>query len=212
MRSTRISVVHFAIGLATAAAATLSASAAVADDDRGAGPSVVTVAFGAGLNTAQPGNTANHHVLPETIRVSQGDIVNFVVAGLHVIRVYDNGVRLRDVKTQLPDECEVNPLPPAPVPPQCTFGTPVPVIPEYSLGVFYRGINPLVAPNPPPPPFAAASTAVNRVESVQFSTPGRYLVICAVLPHFNDGMTAIVEVRPHGGNSGGGGHNGHDHD
>jgi plastocyanin len=210
MRSAKIHGIQFAFGVATAAALLLPATNAVADDDHG-GPGIVSVAFGAGLNTAQPGNPANHHVLPDTIRVSQGDVVNFVVAGLHVIRVYGNGVRLRDVKLGIPDECEVNPLPPATFPPQCSFGVvggPVPIIPAANLAVFYQGINPTVAPTPPPPPFATPSNAVNRVESVQFSTPGRYLVICAVLPHFNDGMTAIIEVRPRGNGNGGG----HDHD
>jgi hypothetical protein len=84
------------------------------DDDRDR--KVVTVAFGAGLNTAQPGNKENHHVLPNVIRVQAGDVVNFVVSGLHVIRVYDRGVLLSDVKAQIPDECEVNPTPPAEFP------------------------------------------------------------------------------------------------
>jgi plastocyanin len=212
MRSAKSPVALLAFGVAAAAAFTLPAATAAADDDRG-GPGIVSVAFGAGLNTAQPGNPANHHVLPSTIRVSQGDVVNFVVAGLHVIRVYGNGVRLRDVKLQIPDECEVNPLPPATFPTQCFFNVPgpAPVIPAAGLAVFYQGINPLATPTTPPPPFATPSIAVNRVESVQFDKPGRYLVICAVLPHFNDGMTAIVEVRSRGGNGHGGG-NGHDHD
>jgi hypothetical protein len=33
---------------------------------------------------------------------------------------------------------------------------------------------------------------------VSFLNPGRYLVICAVLEHFNDGMYAIVEVSDRG--------------
>jgi plastocyanin len=205
----RLGFAQIACGVA-AAALLLPIKNVLADDERGDGPGIVSVAFGAGLNTAQPGNPANHHVLPATIRVSQGDVVNFVVSGLHVIRVYGNGVRLRDVKLQIPDECEVNPLPPATFPPQCSFGVtgPVPIIPAAAgQAVFYQGINPTVAPNPAPPAFATASNAVNRVEAVQFQTPGRYLVICAVLPHFNDGMTAIVEVRPRGGNGGGNGHN-----
>ncbi|MGH8175678.1 MAG: hypothetical protein ACREV5_05390 [Steroidobacter sp.] len=155
---------------------------------------VVTVAFGAGLNTAQPGNTDNHHVLPNTIRVRAGDVVNFVVAGLHVIRVYDRGVRLSDVKSVIPDECETNPLPPATFPPNCFTETPVPVIPPLGLDVYYEGLNSL-GPPPPAPPFAPISLAQNRVEPVAFLNPGRYLVICAVLPHFNDQMYAWVEVR-----------------
>lgn len=161
---------------------------------------VVTVAFGAGLNTAQPGNSANHHVLPKLIRVQAGDVVNFVVSGLHVIRVYDRGVKLSDVKAQIPDECEVNPAPPAEFPANCFTDGPVPVIPQLGLDVFYEGLN-SIGPPPPVPPFAPVSLAQNRVEGISFANPGRYLVICAVLEHFNDGMYAVVEVV--GGNSDG---------
>ncbi|HEY8519527.1 MAG TPA: hypothetical protein VIN61_05565 [Gammaproteobacteria bacterium] len=184
--------------------AALGASAAVAvpanaQDDDTRGRRIVDVAFGAGLNTAQPGNELNHHVIPQTIRVRVGDVVNFVVSGLHVVRVYADGVSLQDLRTQIPDECEVNPTPPDEFPEQCGFDTgfPVPVIPPFeTLEVYYEGINPLAPPpEPPPPPFAQPSAAVNRVEAVSFLEPGRYLVICAVLEHFNDGMWAWVEVR-----------------
>ena len=188
---------------AIAASCTLSAYAD--DRDEGPDPRVVTVAFGAGLNTAQPGNPANHHVIPETIRVRVGDIVNFTVSGLHLIRVYGNGVTLSQVKLEIPDECEVNPLPPATFPPQCG-APPVPLVSAGALSVYYNGINPLTIPQPGPP-FALASAAVNRVEPISFLAPGRYLVICAVLPHFNDKMYAWVEVRPRGaGGSSSGGH------
>jgi plastocyanin len=163
------------------------------DADRGR--NIVTVAFGAGMNTAQPGNEQNHHILPKVIRVRAGDVVNFVVSGLHVIRVYDNGVQLKDVKAQIPDECEVNPTPPAEFPDNCfTDAGPVPVIPPLGLDVLYQGLN-SIGPPPQVPPFAPVSLAQNRVEAVSFLKPGRYLVICAVLEHFNDGMYAIVEVR-----------------
>ena len=156
----------------------------------------MTVGFGAGLNTAQPGNPANHHVIPDTIRVNVGDVVNFSVAGFHILRVYGNGVKLSEVKAEIPDECEVNPLPPATFPPQCG-APPVPVVSPGALSVYYEGINGLVSPQPGPP-FAQPSPATNRVEPVSFLAPGRYLVICAVLPHFNDKMYAWVEVRPRG--------------
>ena len=184
-----------------AVATGLTLSAAYADDrDEGPDRRVVTVAFGAGLNTAQPGNPANHHVIPEAIRVRVGDIVSFNVSGLHYIRVYGNGVKLDQVKLEIPDECEVNPLPPATFAPQCG-APPVPLVSAGALSVYYNGINPLVVPQPGPP-FALASAATNRVEPVAFLAPGRYLVICAVLPHFNDKMYAWIEVRP-GGNGGG---------
>ena len=159
-----------------------------------------------GRNTAQPGNSANHHVIPDTIRVRTGDVVNFTVAGLHVIRVYAAGVALGDVKAQVPDECEVNPVPPATFPTQCAFSAPVPVIPAFGLGVFYEGINPLATP-PAVPPFAQASATLNRVETVTFPEPGKYLVICAVLEHFNDKMYAVIEVRGGGDDN----DNGHHH-
>jgi hypothetical protein len=192
------------LALATAAAAS---SYANADERNGQGQAqperrIVTVGFGAGLNTAQPGNPANHHIIPDTIRINVGDIVNFTVAGLHYIRVYGNGVRLSDVKAPIPDECEVNPVPPATFPPQCG-APPVPLVSAGTLTVYYEGISPFVSPQPGPP-FAQASAATNRVEPVTFLQPGRYLAICAILPHFNDKMYAWVEVRPRG--QGGGDH------
>jgi plastocyanin len=191
------------VSLALAATMCASLTPAVADE-RGPPRRIVTVGFGAGLNTAQPGNPANHHVIPDTVRINVGDVVNFAVGGLHYIRVYGNGVTLAAVKAQIPNECEANPLPPATFPPQCG-APPVPIIAAGSLSVFYEGINPLLSAQPGPP-FAQASAATNRVETVAFLQPGRYLVICAVLPHFNDKMYAWIEVR------GGDAQNQHDHD
>src|SRR5688572_29150355 len=57
---------------------------------------VVTVAFGIGMNTA-PTSAANHHVLPEVIKVKQGGVVNFVVSGVHQIVVYNPGRDLSDL-------------------------------------------------------------------------------------------------------------------
>ena len=183
---------RLATALGALAACTFS-MALTADDHDGDQRRIVTVDFGAGLNTAQPGNSANHHVIPDTIRIHTGDIVNFTVSGLHVIRVYAKGVALGDVKAQIPDECEVNAVPPATLPPQCNFSAPVPVIPDFGLGVFYEGINPLAAPAGPP--FAQVSATLNRVETVTFPDAGKYLVICAVLEHFNDKMYAMIDVR-----------------
>ena len=189
MRPSKILVMCMTI----AAAAVLGIPANADDDDRDRnGRNIVSVAFGAGLNTAQPGNPDNHHIIPAVIKVDVGDVVNFVVGGFHVIRVYDNGVRLRDVKDQLPDECEVNPIPPAVFPDACNFNPIVPIIPQFGLPVYYQGLNALTPPEAPP--FLQSATTLNRVESVSFLKKGRFLVICAVLPHFNDGMMAMIEV------------------
>ena len=147
------------------------------------------------MNTSQPGNAQNHHVLPDVIKVRVGDVVSFNVAGLHVIRVYDNGVRLSDVRNVIPDECETNPAPGTPFPPTCFLSPPAPpIIPQLGLAVYYEGLNSM-GPPPPLPPFTSVSTAQNRVEPVAFLKEGRFLVICAVLPHFNDKMYAWVEVK-----------------
>jgi len=130
----------------------------------------VTVSFGAGLNTAQPGNSANHHVIPTRIKVKTGGVVNFVVAGFHWIFVYNPGKRAEDVV----------------VPASGTF------INDMN-GLYFGGINP-TTPTPPAGSVIQPSAAVNRVESVSFSQPGTYLVICNVRGHFLDGMFAYIEV------------------
>lgn len=146
----------------------LTASAAQADSDGNKNLSV-TVSFGAGMNTAQPGNPANHHVLPSTIKVKVGGVVNFAVAGFHEIFVYLPGRGPEDIV----------------VPPSGLFINDL-------TGLYYQGINPAA------PPPAGVSNARNRVESVSFSEPGTYLVICNVRPHFLDGMFAFVEVTGSG--------------
>jgi plastocyanin len=131
----------------------------------------VTVAFGAGLNTATPNNAANHHVLPQVIEVKVGGVVNFAVAGFHQIVVYVPGVKVEDVQ----------------VPATGTF------IDDF-VNVYYKGILPAGGPPPGIPATLSPSNATNRVESVSFSEPGVYLVICNVRTHFNDGMYAYVRV------------------
>jgi plastocyanin len=154
-----------------AACAALLPKTAWADDDDDSRVSV-TVSFGVGLNTAQPGNAANHHVLPDVIKVRKGGVVNFVVAGFHQIFVYSPGVKAADI-----------PLPPA-----------TSLFINYEQNLFYKGILPAGGP---PGTLATANPAngANRVESVSFAQAGDYLVICNVRPHFVDGMIATIKVR-----------------
>jgi plastocyanin len=147
----------------------------------------VTVSFGAGLNTAQPGNSANHQILPRRIKVAQGGVVNFVVAGFHQITIYQPGVSDGDI------EAAAILLPPA-----ATFI-------NFATDVYYQGLSPTGAAP------AGFSNAQNRVESVSFSKKGTYLVICNLLSHFRDGMYAYVEVGDsRDGNDDKSGHEGHD--
>lgn len=135
----------------------------------------VTVAFGGGLNTATPpGNPANHHVLPRTIEIKAGGVVNFAVAGFHQIIVYQPGIQASDIV--------------APAFPPNLFM-------NYNLGTaYYVGINPRNANAGTPAAPATVFNGDNRIESVSFSQPGVYLVLCNVTPHFNDGMYAYVKV------------------
>ncbi|PYQ69012.1 MAG: hypothetical protein DMG04_29935 [Acidobacteria bacterium] len=146
----------------------------------------ISVAFGAGLNTAQPGNTPNHHIIPQqfTVRITKAKkldgtvvfvpaTVNFIVSGFHWPWVYNNGVTLEEVKAHVP-----------------AAGTFV----NYNVNVFAKGVNPGT-----PPTFAdrggvALSGDMNRTDSFGFSLPGKYLVICNVRGHFVDGMYAWINV------------------
>ena len=171
------------LAIATSVLALALANPAVKAKDQPRGS--ITVAFGAGLNTALPGNTPNHHVIPQefTVKITKarkldGTVVfvpatvNFVVSGFHYIWVYNNGVTLDEVKAHIP-----------------AAGTFV----NYNVNVFAKGVNPGT-----PPAFADASVnpsgVMNRTDSFGFSLPGRYLVICNVRGHFIDGMYAWVNV------------------
>ena len=171
----------------------LTASLAMADD---AHRLSVSVAFGRGLNTAQPGNAVNHVVLPKKIKVKQDGVVHFLVAGFHQVAVYKPGTKPEDIV----------------VPGSGTFI-------NDANNRFYLGINPAGGPLntpvtpivvPPPDPSDTSSNAQNRIETVGFpategvgtnmvespkAEPGVYLVICNVRGHFLDGMFALVKVK-----------------
>ena len=142
-------------------------------DNDGRARSSVTVSFGAGLNTAQPGTAANHHVLPGVIRVRKNGVVNFVVAGFHQLMVYHPGVVAASIA-----------LPPVNV-----------IFINDNTNLFYRGIAPAGGPPPATPATANPSNAANRTESVSFPEVGDYFVLCNVRSHFVDGMYAFVKVR-----------------
>jgi plastocyanin len=134
----------------------------------------VTVSFGVGLNTAQPGNAANHHVLPKRIRVKAGGVVNFAVAGFHQVFVYQPGKAPEHVV--LPT------------------GTPPPLFINDLDRLYYRGLAPAGGPPPGTAATANPSNASNRLEPVSFADKGTYLVICNVRPHFDDGMWGWIIV------------------
>jgi len=170
--------------------------------DHGAisGPlATATVSFGAwasGINRrpnigAAAGLANNVHALiPNEVKIKAGGTVNYIIAGFHLIVVYGNSKRPQDIRVNMT------------VPPQ---GAPAPPLIDDPADRVYRGIDPTVLPflqGPPQPavvpPGAPPFQPVlqDRVEVVHFPDPGKYLVICAVLPHFNDGMYGYVNVIP----------------
>ena len=186
------------VGLTTPAHAGASAKAG-AQHNHGAisGPlATATVSFGAwqsGINRrpnlgAAAGLPNNVHALiPNEVTIKAGGTVNFIIAGFHLLVVYDDGTQPSDINTGIT------------VPPT---GAPVPPLIDDATNRIYRGIDPTVLPflqGPPQqgpigPP--AQPVLQDRVEVVHFPNPGKYLVICAVLPHFNDGMVGYVKVNP----------------
>ena len=189
MRSLRASAV--AVGVV---ALSLAGSAAGANDrDRADDkvPASATVAFGTGNNNAQPGNTPNHHVLPQEIKVRitkakklDGTVVvvpatvNFIVAGFHWIWVYQNGVTLQEVASHIPQALFVN----------------YEVVTNGVSNVYAKGIFSGTPPTFSDAPVFPLDASQNRAETIAFSTPGRFLVICNVAPHLVDGMYAWVRV------------------
>jgi len=150
-------------------------------------PPHIVGAFGTGLNNSQPGNTPNHHILPQEFKVRitrakkiDGTVVtvpatvNFIVSGFHWPWVYNNGVTLDDV---IAGE-------------KTTTGLFI----NFNTGVFARGVFPGTPPNFTDTPISPTSGAMNRTDSFAFDKPGKYLVICNVRPHFLDGMYAWINV------------------
>lgn len=111
---------------------------------------------------------ANHHTIePRIAKIKAGGMVNFIIGGFHQVIVYDDGTQPGDINKTL------TVLP--------TAGGP-PLINDPANRI-YRGLDPSLQPQ-------------DRVEVVQFANPGTYLVICGVLPHFEQAMYGYVRVLP----------------
>jgi hypothetical protein len=166
----------------------LCAPLAGADDNH---LSSVNVSFGRGLNTAQPGNSVNHVILPQRIHVKKGGVVDFGVAGFHDIIIFEPGVTLDDVRDAgggvFPSFGPVYVFQPDPTLP---LGAP-----SLEDRVYYRGLNPSGGPLATPVQ-ADPSNTLNRREPVSFLEAGTYLVICNIRPHLLDGMYAYIKVSP----------------
>ena len=161
----------------------------------------VSVVFGRGLNTAQPGNPVNHVVLPKKIKVNQDGVVHFLVAGFHQVAVYKPGTTPEEVRAFIGKSTDLF------IYDQKSLQVEPKNLPN---NLFYAGINPGGGPLATPGTILPFSNSQNRVESVGFpdsegvgtngvaslkAEPGVYLVICTVRTHFLDGMYAFVKVK-----------------
>lgn len=127
-----------------------------------------------------------HQQLPFEAEVDAGGAVSFGISGVHQIVIYADGTEFEDLKAAY--IAAGSPVVPGP-------GGPPPLI-EYSTGRIYRGLDPraltYAVPVTVPP---TVNLNQDRIESVNFKEPGRYLVVCGVLPHFLEGMHGYVNVK-----------------
>jgi len=120
------------------------------------------------------GHDASGHsrdsLFPREVVIDQGGTVTFVMgaSGVHEVAIYQPGTKPGDINTSLLD-------PPAPTCP------PVPTINDPNNRVAIVSDQMCEGGSPAP--------------TWTFTAPGRYLVICTFLPHFETGMYGWVTVR-----------------
>lgn len=174
------------LGIGSAALMSVSGAATAAGkDDRhdhqssDSNASNATVSFGAWPSggdppldrfalPAAPAAPNVHELFPKVTTIKAGSSVNFIVSGFHLIAIYGPGTKVEDVNAAL-----TSPLPGAP--------PDFPPMVDDPINRVYRGLNPLTVNQ-------------DRVEVVHFPKRGTYLVVCAFLPHFSDGMYGWVKV------------------
>jgi len=110
---------------------------------------------------------AKDNLVPRTLVINRGQSVTYHVNGVHWPAVYQTGIDDEDLNTTA-------------VPaPGCPSGTRV----NDPTGRLFQTTN--CVPN---------GTLVTVPASV-FTTPGRYLVICQIHPHFVNGMYGWIQVQ-----------------
>jgi hypothetical protein len=110
-----------------------------------------------------------HQLMPHEAKLKVNGFVSFIISGFHNVQIFAPGTSFEQLRS-------MNPLPTVP------SGPVTPAIVDVSTNRVYRGLNP------------ATQATQDRIESVQLTQPGRYLVICGVLPHFLDNMFGFVRV------------------
>jgi len=156
----------------------LTAAAEQHDHEQVGGPlAQATVSFGQWMTPfsrfpSVNDRTRNQHLLiPYVATIKAGGSVNFIIAGFHQVLVYAPGTELGDVNGGLLASTTGTP------PPGVVFP---PLVNDPNNRV-YRGLDPSLFPQ-------------DRVESITLADKGTYLVVCGVLPHFNERMHGFVNV------------------
>jgi hypothetical protein len=115
-------------------------------------------------NLGAPVIPNQHLVIPYEVTIKAGGAVNFIIAGFHLLLVYGDGTQKSDINSSL-----------------LVPGSSPPGLIDDPNNRIYMGLDPRMP-------------LQDRVEVVSFAKPGRYLVICGVVPHFNDDMLGYVRV------------------
>ena len=149
-----------------------------------------------GIPPPPPPNRNVHKHLPFEVEVDAGGAVSFIISGLHQIMIYANS-ELADVQAAANPATDLPGIPllggpPPPAPPVI-----LPPLVNLATNRVYRGLDPRILYYMSPGPGGALIPNLNldRTESVNFFEPGRYLVVCGVRPHFNEGMHGFVDVK-----------------
>jgi hypothetical protein len=167
----------------------LSASLVMADDRRSDN---VTVSFGLWdpnksdlsspldrlVGDPPMGGGVNDVLVPDKVTIKEGGAVNFIIGGGHVLAIYDDGTKPENIDTTVTETADRCPT---------TAGGVI----NDPMNRIYRG--PCFSTNFGTTP----STTITRrdgVEVVQFTKPGRYLVICARLNHFINSTTKEFQM------------------
>jgi hypothetical protein len=131
-----------------------------------------------------PPNRNVHKHLPFEAEIDAGGAVSFIISGLHQILIYAN----RDIAHVQASADPMKDLPAIP---------PLPSLVDYPTDRVYRGLDPrtLFYMVPGAGGTATPNLVLDRVESVNFFEPGRYLVVCGLRPHFDEGMHGFVNVK-----------------
>jgi plastocyanin len=170
----------------------VSASSVMADDHRSDN---VTVSFGLWdpnksdlLPAEKPldrlladpgmGRGVNDIIIPDKVTIKEGDAVKFIIGGGHVLTIYDDGTKPKDIDTSV-------------IEPAANCPTTAGGVINDPVNRIYRG-----------PCFSTSfgttpSTTITRrdgVEVVQFTKPGTFLVICSRLNHFINSTTGEFQM------------------